>query len=202
MQQLDRGKRLGRAYLILAVIGASLGTALDAIHTNFGATSYTSPAFAKAALWVPLLFAFAYSAAIARPLLDRASRPAAWQALLGVSLFIAAYWLSVAPIPWGARAAIIGGIFAVSWYVCDRTRAGVIVALIGAVCGPAVEVVLVGAGTFVHHETLALGIPGWLPFLYLTAGPGLGTLAQWLVTRGAIEYSEEPARAALAKEAR
>lgn len=183
MRQRDRRERLFIAYLILAGTGALLGTALDAIHTNFGATSYTSPIFAKAAVWVPLLFAFAYAAAIVRPLLDRASRPAAWQAILGVSLFIAAYWLSVAGIPWEARAALIGGIFAISWYVCDRTRDGVIVALIGAVAGPAVEVILVGAGTFVHHETLALGIPGWLPFLYLTAGPGLGTLAQWLVTR-------------------
>ena len=176
-----RRRRITRAFLLLAALGATLGSLLDAIHTHFGATSYTRPIFAEAAWWTPPLFAGAYSASIVRPLLDRGPPPPAWKAALGVSLFIAAYWLSVAPWPWEARAAVIGGIFAVSFWVCDRTRAGVIVGLKGAALGTAVEVILVSQGTFVHHEALVLGVPGWLPFLYLSAGPGLGTLAKWLV---------------------
>ncbi|WP_239470198.1 hypothetical protein [Archangium violaceum] len=42
------------------------------------------------------------------------------------------------------------------------------------------EILLVRAGTFVHHEVLVLGIPGWLPLLYLTAAVGLGGFSRWL----------------------
>lgn len=165
----------------LALLGATLGSALDAIHTHYGATTYTRPILAKAAWWVPLLFAGAYASAIGKPLLDRGPSPRLWQALLGMALFIIAYWMSVAPLPWQARAAIIAGIFAAGWWICDRTRSGLAVAAMGAIGGPIVEILLVSAGAFRHHEVLAFGIPGWLPFLYLTAAPGLGTLAKWLV---------------------
>ncbi len=36
-------QRLGRATFILAGVGATLGSALDAIHSHFGAISYTHP---------------------------------------------------------------------------------------------------------------------------------------------------------------
>jgi hypothetical protein len=171
--------RLGA--LVLAGVGATLGSLLDAIHTHFGATAYTDPLALRAAWWVPLIFASAYATSVARPLLDKGPRPPLWKAALGMALFINAYALSVAPWPWPVRAAVIGGLFAAGFWVCDRTRAGLIVAAIAAVCGPLAEAMLVRAGTFVHHEVLALGVPGWLPFLYLTAAVGLGTLAKWLV---------------------
>jgi hypothetical protein len=56
-----------------------------------------------------------------------------------------------------------------------------LVALAASVFGPIVEILLVRARAFIHHQPLVLGVPGWLPFLYLTAGPGLGMLAKWIV---------------------
>jgi hypothetical protein len=173
--------RLVRITLILAGLGATLGSALDGIHSHFGAVSYTVPFMAKAAWWVPLLFAGAYAGGVARPLLGRGEPPLpVWKAALGMGLFIGAYWLTVAPWSWGLRSVILTGIFAVSWWICDRTPLGVAIAVMTAIIGPVVEIVLVHAGTFVHHEVLVFGIPGWLPFLYLTAAVGLGSLARWL----------------------
>lgn len=177
-----RAQRLGRATLILLGLGATLGSALDAIHSHFGALSYTHPVFARAAAWVPLLFAGAYASAIARPLLLPHEPPLPGRkAALGMGFFIAAYWLTVAPWPSLVRCALLVCIFWISWALCDRTLAGVGIAGVTAILGPAVEIALVHAGTFVHHEVLVFGIPGWLPLLYLTAAVGLGSLARWLV---------------------
>jgi hypothetical protein len=174
-------QRLIRATLILVGLGATLGSALDAIHSHFGAISYTSPVFARAAWWVPLLFAGAYGSGIGRPLLAR-EEPAlpAWKVALGMGLFIAAYWLTVAPWPWPARCALLSAIFLAGWGICDRTWLGLVIAALAALFGPAVEITLLRAGVFVHHEAHVLGIPVWLPLLYLTASVGLGALARWL----------------------
>jgi hypothetical protein len=174
-------QRLIRATVILMGLGATLGSALDAIHSHFGAISYTSPVFARAAWWVPLLFAGAYAAGIVRPLLA-GEEPAlpGWKVALGMGLFIAAYWLTVAPWPWPARCAILSVIFLAGWAICDRTRLGLVIAALAAIFGPAVEITLIRAGVFVHHEAHVFGIPVWLPFLYLTASVGLGGLARWL----------------------
>jgi hypothetical protein len=75
-----------KAFLILAAVGATLGSALDAIHSHFGALSYPSPLLFQAAAWVPLLFAGAYGAAIARPLLARSEPPPPlWKVALGLA---------------------------------------------------------------------------------------------------------------------
>jgi hypothetical protein len=162
-------------------VGATLGSALDAIHSHFGAISYTHPVVAKAAWWVPLLFALAYAGGIARPLLAREEpRPPPWKVALGMGLFIAAYWLTVAPWSTSVRCALLGAIFVASWASCDRTRLGLVLAALAAVLGPSVEIALVHAGVFVHHEVLVFGIPAWLPLLYLSAAVGLGGLARWL----------------------
>lgn len=169
-------------------VGATLGSALDGIHSHFGAVTYTSPVFAKAAWWVPLLFTGAYAAGIARPLLVREEPPLpAWKAALGMGLFVAAYWLTVAPWPWPVRCAVLAGLFVAGLAICDWTWAGLGLALAAAVAGPVVEIALIRAGTFVHHDAVALGIPAWLPFLYLTAAVGLGSLARWLAAHPAEE---------------
>ncbi len=177
---IDRGARLARAGLILMAIGATLGVLLDAIHSHFGATTYTNPVVAGTAWWVPFLFAGAYSIGVARPLLRPAPRPPCWKVGLAMSLFAAAYAWTVAPIPWVARAGTLLGAFAAGFWICDRTWGGLVIALAAAIAGPAVERFLLGAGVFVHHEVHWMGVPGWLPFLYMNAAVGLGTLGRWL----------------------
>jgi hypothetical protein len=177
----SRRQRLARATLVLVVLGATLGSALDAIHSHFGAVSYTHPVFAKAAWWVPLLFASAYGTAIGRPLMAPQEPPLpVWKVALGMGLFIGGYWLTVAPWDWPVRCAVLSVIFVTGWALCDRTRLGWLVAALAAFFGPLVEITLLRTGVFVHHEAHVLGIPYWLPLIYACASVGLGALARWL----------------------
>jgi hypothetical protein len=167
-----------RAFLTLFAVGATLGSALDAIHTHFGATAYTHPVLFRAAWWVPLLFGFAYPIGLLAPLVDR--RPPRGKPIAAMGSFVIAYWLSVLPAAWTTVAAILFVLFALSWWVLDRTVAGLVIALLAAIGGPAVESALVWAETFVHLQETAFRVPGWLPFLYLNAAVGLQCLARSL----------------------
>ena len=87
-----------------------------------------------------LLFASAYAGGIARPLLAREEpRPPLWKVALGLGLFIAAYWLTVAPWSMPVRCALLCALFVASWVSCDRTRLGLLLAALAAVVGPCVE---------------------------------------------------------------
>lgn len=138
------------------------------------------------AWWVPLLFAGAFSLGLARPLLERvlgAAGPMPTRAGVTAALgaFVAAYVVSVLPLPWPAVAGLIFVLFALSWWLFDRSPAGLAVALAASFGGPAVESFLVGRGVFVHFQVLAFGVPGWLPCLYLVAGVALTALGKRLV---------------------
>jgi hypothetical protein len=174
-----------RAALVLFLLGATVGVALDGIHTHFGATSYTHPVFWKAAWWVPPLFGGAFAIGILRPLLERllnrrTPTPPPRVVLAAFACFVGAYFLTVAPLPWPAIAALLLGIFAVAWWTFDRTAIGLGICVAAAFGGPAVEAMLVSRGLFVHHQVLAFGVPGWLPFLYMVAGVALTILARAL----------------------
>jgi hypothetical protein len=171
----------GRAWLILFGLGATLGVALDGIHTHFGATEYTVPVVFRMAWWVPLLFGNAFTIGLLAPLLDR--RPPRGNPVLAMAAFAGAYWLSVLPLPGLAVAAVLCAVFVVAWWVFDRTAVGLAIALAAAVGGPAVESFLVSQGLFRHLSVLAFGVPAWLPALYLNAAVGLTTLARRLVCR-------------------
>ncbi len=182
---IGRG-RWARGAAALALLGATLGAALDGLHTHFGKTAYTHPVVWRMAWWVPLLFAGAFSLGLARPLLERllgAAGPMPTRAgvVSAFGAFVAAYVASVLPLPWPAIAAILLVLFAESWWLFDRSPAGLAVALAASFGGPAVESFLIGRGVFVHFEVLAFGVPGWLPFLYLVAAVPLTTLAKRLV---------------------
>ncbi len=174
--------RWGRAAAVLAALGATAGTLLDGIHTHFGATAYTHPVFWRAAWWVPLLFAGAYSIGLLGPLLERRRAPPSWPSVLAAwGCFVVGYWTTVLPLTWPAIAALLVVLFALAWTVTGRSRVQLGIAVAAALGGPAVESLLVSRGVFVHLETLAFGVPGWLPFLYLVASVPMCTLARRLV---------------------
>jgi hypothetical protein len=181
-----RRGRWARGAVVLALLGATLGAALDGLHTHFGKTAYTHPVVWLMAWWVPLLFASAFTLGLARPLLERllgaaGPMPTARGTVAAFAAFVLAYVVSVAPLPWPAVAALLFVLFGVSWWLFDRSPAGLAVALAASLGGPAVESLLVARGCFVHYQVLAFGIPGWLPFLYLVAAVALTTLAKRLV---------------------
>jgi hypothetical protein len=185
-------RRYLRAALGLFLLGATLGSALDAIHTHFGGTAYTRPILWKMAWWTPLLFGSAFVIGLLRPLWERAHRapraraaPPTWTAAaMAMGLFVAAYFASVLPLAWPVVSALLLLLFLVGYWLFDRSAVGLLIAVASAVGGPLVEHVLVRCGTFVHLSPVYLGLSGWLPFLYLCAAVGLTTLARRLVGDG------------------
>ncbi len=138
------------------------------------------------AWWVPLVFAGAFSIGLLRPLLERAAgrvrpAPAPETTRLALALFVGAYWLSVVPLAWPIIAVLLTAVFAIAWWLCDRTLLGLLIALVAAGGGPLVESLLVSLGTFVHLHPVIAGVSGWLPFLYLSAAVVLTSLAKLLV---------------------
>lgn len=182
--------RLRRPALIMIGVGLTLGVLLDGLHTHFGATTYPNPVFAKAAWWAWPIFAIAYLSGMLRPYIDETPLLPKWKPALGMTLFITAYALTVAPFEVSTRVALLIGLFATGFHFCDPSRACLIVSFVGAFVGPCVEIFLVRGGHFVHHEAHFEGIPVWLPFLYMNSGVGLGSLALWLVQN---EPTEETA---------
>lgn len=172
----------------LALLGATLGVACDAMHVHSGTTEYLEPTMFSMAWWVVPLFA---SAAVAlglgpivleRALGRRDPAPSAGAAFTGLGLFVVAYVLSC--FVRGASAAVmllaIGAGLAAT---VDRRPIGAICALAAAVAGPAVEIALVHAGLFEHHDATFLGIPLWLPALYVCASYGVSGIARTLAAR-------------------
>jgi hypothetical protein len=157
----------------LLLYGATVGTLLDGIHTHIGATVYTHPVMWRAAWWVPLLFASAFAIGAVRPLVDRT--PVSTGAVIAAQLaFAGAYAISGWPaLGRPVRAAILVGIFAATWALCDGKRAGIWIAAAAAVGGPLTEIALIHLGLFRHLQVDFLAIPMWLPCLYLCAGVSL-----------------------------
>ncbi len=177
-----------RGGVFLAVAGATLGTALDAIHVHTGTTRYTSPTLLGLAWWVPPLFGTAAVAiGLGRPLTERvlgtsSPAPRGGPVLFGMLLFVAGYVVSSVGVGGSTgRAAALVAMAAVGWTVCDRHLAGLLHAMLAAVGGVLVETVLVRLGAFEHARADFLGVAGWLPALYLCAAVGVGALGKRLV---------------------
>jgi hypothetical protein len=182
--------RWGSAVATLALLGATLGAALDGIHTHTGTTSYPNPVIFGMAWWVPPLFAAAaVSIGIARPMWERilerrTPTPPAWSVGFGMAMFVVAYALSgTMPGGWSARSLVLAVIFAVVWAVCDRTALGVFLAVATAFLGTSIEIALVRLDLFTYlHPNLSV-VAGWLPWLYASAAIAVGGLGKWLVLR-------------------
>lgn len=177
-----------RAGATLALTGATLGTALDAIHVHTGATAYPRPTLAGQAWWVPPLFAGAgvvigLSRPVAERLLGHATPVPSWSTVAaGMGVFVLAYALSgiLDGWPWSC-ALLLGVLFLVAWRRDDRSGLGLVLAALTAVGGTLVETLLVEIGAF-HYQGPSLGVVAvWLPALYCCAAVGVGALGKRLV---------------------
>lgn len=165
--------------LKVALTGATLGSLMDAFHTYGGATSYPEPVLFRAAWWVPGLFAIAYlSIALAYVPVQRlfkSALPSRNQQIGGV-LFFATLYFSSGFLPFenaGKTVVLLTGAALLFAYV-DRSKAAIACGVAGAFIGPTTEILLTHLGVFSHLQPDVLGIPMWLPALYLASGPGLG----------------------------
>jgi hypothetical protein len=176
-----------RAALILALLGATLGPALDYAHVVTGAIRYPPPV-TFLPWWVPLLYASAAIAVgLSHPALDARIRPkplparTRGQLAAGFAGFCAV-WVASGALPLGsaAVAAILAPASLALWWWLDRTWQGLVQAAGTAAGGVAVEVVLSRAGLFSHTHPDVLGVALWLPFIYVAASVGVGNVGRWL----------------------
>jgi hypothetical protein len=176
------------ATAILALLGGTLGVALDWVHVASGTTAYAAPAFFGLAWWVPVLFATAAVAmGLARPLAERLTDRMSTQlttngVLIGLGIFVLAYLVSsLLPLPSLAVAAVISILFLCTWGTSDGTALGFGLAFATALTGTAVEIGLTAAGVFRHTHRELAGVAIWLPALYATAQLSVGAIGKRLV---------------------
>jgi hypothetical protein len=184
----------------LFFLGFFLGPVGDFFHVYTGTTGYPPDKyglyFFGIPFWVPILFGVASTAiGISLPRMDLwlqapTSRPGAGSlapALLGVFGFLGLYILS-GFLPKGGHLSDVTLITAAAcfWFFLDRTWQGIILGLLTALVGSAVEIGLVQLGAFYYgnEDSSLWGVASWLPWLYFTASIGLGNFGRYLFGNG------------------
>jgi hypothetical protein len=154
--------KLAAAFLL----GATLGTALDAIHAYGDVEAYPNDALDRLAWFVPLEFGLAgIAVAVAIPVLERAAGEGRLPLLAGL------YVTSVAANGPGAAAFLAGLLVLLAVRLAfGEVRGDWAFALVAAVAGPAVEAIVHATGAFDYTEPDFLGLPMWLPALWANAG--------------------------------
>ena len=188
---LEQNKRANRIYwsrflLISFVVGAIAGTAGDYVHVITQTDGYPAKgpfpflpfSSVHMPVWVPFLFGTAvmlmavihrFMSKIFHPRLERHFIIASSAPLIFVAIYAATGifhsgtggWEDV----WLATVTIL------LWFVMDGTRTGAILALVNAFFGTCFEIFLVGIGAFYYYPTHSnlMGVPSWLPWLYMAA---------------------------------
>jgi hypothetical protein len=188
---MSSAARWGRAATMLALLGGTLGVALDALHVASGTTSYAEPWRFGIARWTIPLFASAAAAlglapvAIDRALASRsllAPTPptTSTRAALAMLCFVSAYLVSC--VLRGALAAVVlTAIAGLTWWIADRRPIGIAHAIAAGIFGASFEIVLVSVGAFRHHDEGLFGVAVWLPCLYFSASLATSALARRLL---------------------
>jgi hypothetical protein len=176
-----------RAAALLALLGATLGVALDAWHVVTATTRYASPGLFGVAWWTWPLFASApIGLGLAPVAIEHATHrrvpPAdGVRVAIAVALFAVAYL--VTGVVHGVACVASLAIVAIAIAATSPVPLGLRLAhAVGAaVAGPLVEITLVHAGAFFHADTSLFGVAIWLPMLYVCASLALTSLARSLV---------------------
>lgn len=178
-------------WVVLALVGAAVCTVCDHLHATHGVLFYPHVAFWSQAWWVPLLFAGASLAAVAGATPVRRAFGARGEAaptarqIAGDGLaFVTAYaYTSFAPHD---RPNVTLALL-VAWWLArvlrDRPAWLVAYSLLTAVAGTLFEAGWSALGFFAYHHPDFIGVPRWLPGIYLHVALLAGPLERTL--RGA-----------------
>ncbi|WP_376796665.1 hypothetical protein [Thermogemmatispora sp.] len=179
-----------RAAILLFVLGATGGSALDAFYIHQGVKRYGTAVLAGSTLlglpwWTPLL---AGSAAVAiglsHPLLDPLLAHSRTVRRLSTSIaalgwLCLAYLLGALPLASIARFGLLGLLYLNFWLLARRSWQNLLFSAVVAITGTLIEMILVAAGIFSFpHNADLLGVPSWLPWLYACASLALGDLGR------------------------
>lgn len=184
----------------VALISAPLGILLDNQHGLFGVLNYAQwnmniimddSYVLKSAYWVPVLFSFAGLAmstiilALDSLLITTSEdRTPDWSKVLyGISLFSGQYYLSGALDYLNIEPLVINIILSIiafiGFYIFDKSKSGVLLAVATAITGPVVEISLINfTHIYSYTHTDGLGICTWIPAVYFLGGPAVGNLAR------------------------
>ena len=178
-------------------MGAVTGTAGDFVHaiTHTDTYPHNGPfpflpfLPVEMPVWVPFLFGAAVVLmGVTHKLFSPAFKPRLANnkqvATLAPLVFVTLYALSGIlhagtgglQDAWLALAAIL------FWWIVDRTPVGAMLALLIAVCGTLFEIFLVavhGFNYYPEHSNL-LGVPSWLPWLYMAASISVSLVVRWI----------------------
>ena len=169
----------------LFLFGAVVISFFDGFHTHSATTAYPHPWILQMAWWTPLLFGstvafgglaytMGYRALGGGPEVTSPARLAIALTGFGLLYFASGY----VPLPHASMLALLVTGAIVLWAIADRSWQGIVLALASAACGCATEIFLTHIGAFMHLHPDALGIPLWLPGIYMASGPAIGQLAR------------------------
>jgi len=175
--------------IVLFVIGAVMLTVFDMFHTHSGTIEYPHELVLKMAWWTPLLFgsslafgglvyASGYRAMRGDPNVPSNAALAA-ALVIYAGLYCASGYLPASNE--GKLAMLLVG-FAGLWWLLDRSWQGMVMAVVTAIGGCSTEFVLTRWGAFRHLQPDVVGLPVWLPGLYLVSGTVLGQLSRRVLT--------------------
>lgn len=178
----------GRVILWLFLLGATLGTALDAIDVYSNVERYTMPTLFGLAWWVPLLFgaaavAIGYSHPLVDPLIlnGRHSRPLL-NSFFQVGWLLLAYVLGASPLDTITKTGLLILIYLNFWFLAGRGWQNLLLSLVTAITGTLIEMILVAGGAFSYLHPDILGLPYWLPCIYIIASLAVGDLGRSLMS--------------------
>jgi hypothetical protein len=171
------------AWAILALCGAVVCSFCDHLHVAYGVLSYPHPDAFDQAWWVPLLFGAASLAAVlgARPIralfgAPVGEIPSARQIVADGIAFVSAYAFT----SFGHERPDAVTFVLVAWWLTRVVRGrepwAIAYSLVVAVAGPAFEAGYSSLGFFAYRTPDFVGIPRWLPAVYLHAGLLAATL--------------------------
>jgi hypothetical protein len=179
--------------LLLFLLGAMLGSALDAFHVYRRVESYPSPAFFGLAWWVPLLFgvaavAIGYSHPLVDPLLYNRRPPRRLLVCLAeLAWLVLAYLVSASFLDSLAKVGLLAVIYLNFWLLSGGGWQNLILSAVTAITGTLIEMILVTAGAFSYLHPDFIGVPYWLPCMYACASLAVGDVGRsllFLSTRG------------------
>lgn len=180
--QLSWGKNI----FALILLGAIVGTALDAFHAHNDVERYPSPALFGVAWWVPLLFgaaavSIAYSHVFIDALLHQRRSPQLVTSLAELAWLVLAYLISAGTLDTLAKTGLLLLIYLNFWLLAGRTWQNLVFSIATAITGMLIEMILVSVGAFAYVHPDFLGVPYWLPCLYACASLAVGDVGRSLI---------------------
>jgi hypothetical protein len=178
----------------LFVLGAIVGTGLDAFHVHSGVERYAVPVLLGLAWWVPLLFgtasvAVGYSHALVDPLLGQRRVPRQFVlCMVDLMWVVLAYLVSATSVDSVGKVGLMTVIYLNFWFVTGRGWQNLVLSGVTAITGTLVEMMLVAGGAFSYLHPDFIGVPYWLPCTYACASLAVGDMGRYLIlsprTRG------------------